>query len=254
MTDFFLFLDESTTHSYARNPVFCMAGIIVSKDNYNNIIVPKVNQLKSNLWSDLPNPTEIIFHQKDIRDAYHGNPPSTEFDRFRAGAVCRQLYSELQNILKLNIVTVGSCIVMDTLNSYFSSDILSDEYLIGMQIVLENFCHFLNKNNGVGYVFYESRGEHPDKEVRMRFNLIKAMGSMYINSYAMQKLLKDIEFPNKADNIPGLQIADFIPNDFARNAAGSKKQPFSVYDMSRTIRYNGGIPSKENRFGVKVMP
>ncbi|MHB9143303.1 MAG: DUF3800 domain-containing protein [Paludibacter sp.] len=255
MAEFFLFLDESNTHSYSTNPVFCMAGIIVSKDDYYNILSPRINQLKSNIWSDLPNPTDIIFHQKDIRDANRGRPVPSEFGRFRRNVVCRQLYTELNNILNLGVVTVvGSSIVMDTLNSFFNQDILSDEYLIGMQILLENYCHFLNRNNGIGYVFYESRGEHQDKNIRMRYNLIKAMGSMYINSYAMQRLLRDIEFPNKTGNVLGLQLADFIPNDFARQAAGFSKQKFSIYDISRTFRYNGGIPSKENRFGVKVMP
>lgn len=255
MNEYYLFLDESTTHSNYSNIVFCIAGIIVNKSDYDNIVKPKLNELKMDIWSDLPNPTNIIIHQKVVREAKNCNVVPPEYRRFKSNSVCKQLYDGLKAIFDLNILTVvGSSIVMDNLNSYFHKDILSDEYLIGMQIVLENYSHFLHKNNGSGLVFYESREEHQDKKIRMRYNLIKAMGSMYVNSYAMQRLLKDIEFPAKSDNIEGLQIADFVPNDFARLAAGSKKQKFNLYDVTRIYRYNGGISSKENRFGVKIMP
>ena len=52
----------------------------------------------------------------------------------------------------------------------------------------------------------------------MHFNHVKAMGSMFISPFAMQNYLREIDFPPKSSNNPGLQIADFIPNPFARNA------------------------------------
>lgn len=255
MDQYMLFLDESTTHFHFTNKVFCIAGVIVKQEDYTNTIEPWVNRLKATIWADLPNPTDIVFHQKDIRAAKNCKDVPPEFKRFKKRGNCKRLYDELNNIFSSNLLTVvGSCIVMDRLNQYFHTDVISDEYLIGMQILFENYCHFLHKNNAVGSVYYEARQDEQNKQMRMRFNLIKAMGSMYISPYAMQEYLQEIYFPHKYENVVGLQLADFVPNDFARKVSGAGPNEFNVFNSCKRIRYNGGLPSKEDRFGMKVMP
>lgn len=69
----------------------------------------------------------------------------------------------------------------------------------------------------------------------------------------MQKHLKEIYFPTKLDNIAGLQIADFVPNHFARKCAGKEQNRFNIYQSIRKCRYNGGV-GNVNRFGIKNMP
>lgn len=169
------------------------------------------------------------------------------------------LYEELGKLYDLaDITVIGASVVLDDLDTYFDEDILSDKYLICMQIIFENYCHFLKKNNSCGHVFYESRQEHHDREIRMRFNHLMAMGSMYINPYAMQKHLTGITFPSKTCNVPGLQIADFVPNDLARKVLSKKtssnnKNRFNISNNLRKARYDGGL-SKHDRFGFKIMP
>jgi hypothetical protein len=69
-----LYLDESETHKYNKvtnkneECHFCMAGIIVAIDDYDDLET-SVNALKRRVWSEFPNPEEIILHQMLVNDA-----------------------------------------------------------------------------------------------------------------------------------------------------------------------------------------
>ena len=58
--------------------------------------------------------------------------------------------------------------------------------------------------------------------MNQHFHQIKAIGSIYVNSSSVQKYIKGIEFPSKQENIAGLQLADFIPNQIAKKVLGKK--------------------------------
>lgn len=256
MDKYHLYLDESETHINGTNRIFCLAGIIVKEDDFNTVLKPRLDNLKQQVFHDLTNPTDYILHEKDIRSAQKNKMKNInpEFRRFKQAHYSRMLYNELEQIVQSSSCKViGSCIHMDDLNKHFNKKIVSQNYLIAFQIILENFCHFLERVNGTGHVFYESRDEKPDSIVRMQFNHVKAMGSMYVNPYAMQRHIREIDFPNKLENNAGLQIADFIPNPFARKVLEKKQYKFNIYKTLRLVRYDGGI-YKGNRFGIKVMP
>jgi len=257
MAEYYLYLDESTTHNPGFvNPVFCLAGIIVQKDDLH-LVQQGLDNIKKLIWHDLPTPANLILHEKEVREAqnrmFNKSSIKPHYLRFRSNKYSRMLYSQLDALLKvIPCKIMGAVIQRDSLDQHFQRDIQSDYYLSAMQIVLENFCQFLINVGGVGHIILESR-DHQDKQVRLRYNHIKAMGSMFVNPYAMQTLLKDIDFPNKTDNIAGLQIADFVPNPFARNTLGNKQPQFNIYQALRPLRYDGGL-RKFDRFGIKIMP
>lgn len=257
MDEYTLYLDESTTHNHGyKNLVFCLAGIIIKNSDYP-ILQQEIVNLKLNIWHDLPNPSDIIFHEKEIREAQNRRSSlaniKPHFHRFRSNQYSRMLYDGFSSLLKtFPSYILGAVIQKDGLNSYFPEAIQTDQYLTAMQIILENFSQFLANHNGMGHVVFESRAE-ADKNVRLRYNHIKAMGTMYISPFAMQTLLKDIAFPSKLDNVEGLQLADFVPNPFARHALGKQQHQFNIYRSLRQLRYDGKL-SNYDRFGVKIMP
>ncbi len=76
--------------------------------------------------------------------------------------------------------------------------------------------------------------------------------------YAMAKAtaearLLGLDFVDKNDNIEGLQIADFVPNCFARDHAGIKQCKPNIFGTLKYHRYDGGT-GQADRFGVKYMP
>lgn len=260
MDRYHLYLDESETHNNGTNRVFCLAGIIV-KENEVPALETSLNNLKSQIWTGFPNPTNLILHEKEVRAATKGQNSvknsKPEYRIFRKNSNVKALYTGLGDIINDRACTViGAAIKKDELAQYFKPNITSPEYLIAMQIILENYCHFLESVNGVGKVFYESVDAHDrqhNARVKMHFHQIKAMGSMYVNAFAMQRYLGEIEFPSKQVNTAGLQVADFVPNVFARSTLGLPKHKPSIYDVLRKSRYDGNL-MKHNRFGIKVMP
>ncbi len=256
-----LYLDESESFSNeATYRSFSIAGVAIEEKYHDTIVVNQLNVLKSSIWNDLPNPHSLIFHEKDIR--YASNPCNKytlknikpEYRRFKNGNNMKKLYNGLNNIIdNRNITIIGTGINQHELYTSYPKDLIPDRSFIALQIILENFCHFLKKNNAKGKIVYESVGYTEDRNMRMRYHQIKAMGSIYINPHSMQELLIGIDFYKKSENVAGLQIADFVPNDIVRSVLAKKQHKYNVNNAIKKQRYNGGIQRKD-KFGIKILP
>lgn len=82
---------------------------------------------------------------------------------------------------------------------------------------------------------------------------MKLMGSMYMTKEAAEKRLLGIDFIYKSNNEAGLQIADFIPNSFARDRAGISQPNPNIFGTLRYNLYDGNMGNRD-RFGIKYMP
>ena len=259
-----LYLDESETHrinkttSKCETPHFCMAGVIIA-DSTISTVEKSVNSLKSTIWSDLSDPHSIILHQMLINNAVRGRldiSKHPEYARFSSNANIKIFYSELQKVFVQNPMTIiGSCISEDNMRNYYgiSGKNKQDKYLITMQLILENYCHFLCSRNAKGRILYESLDIISNEALRDKYYHMKLMGSMYMSQNTASKCLLGLDFANKSDNNPGLQIADFVPNGFARDCLGLPQLKHNIFRTFKYLRYDGGLKLPE-RFGVKYMP
>ncbi|WP_117161457.1 DUF3800 domain-containing protein [Paraliobacillus sp. X-1268] len=256
-----LYLDESETHTNGKNKIFCIAGIIVKEDVHNNVLAKEINSMKEQIWGSVAiNNNKYILHEKDIRFAQNRNNKFklNEIDPiyhiFKHNRTSNVLYNGLENIVgKHEVTVIGGCIVEKEIYKHYDDYILPDKQLIIMQVILENFCHFLRSRKAEGVIFYEAVEEKANNIMRRRFNHIELMGTMYISPEAIQKHIIDLRFPNKSENVAGLQIADFIPNNIVRKVGNKKKHRFNLYEPIRVSRYDGSIMKRE-KFGVKVIP
>lgn len=156
-----LFLDESETHKHNEmthkdcDYHFCMAGVVVAEDEYAQL-QRSVNQLKRNIWPELSNPEDVILHQIRLLEAEKGRldiGKYPEYAKFNRRAERKKLYGELKKVFADNKLTiVGSSINEDNLKQYYwvAGKNKQDQYLVAMQLLLENYCHFLCTNyNGL---------------------------------------------------------------------------------------------------------
>ncbi len=264
MKKYTLYLDESETHKY--NPVinkndnfhFCMAGVIVAEDDYKDL-ENSVNNFKRAIWSEFPNPENIILHQMRLIEAEKGRLNSIkypEYAKFNIISERRKFYKELKSVfVKNSLSIVGSSINEDNLKKYYwiTGKNKQDQYLVAMQLLLENYCHFLCANNGIGNIIYEYREMIGNEMLRDKYYHMKLMGSMYMTKNAAEKRLLGIDFVDKEDNEIGLQVADFVPNSFARDHAGFAQAKPNIFS---TLKYNmyDGVMGNSDRFGIKYMP
>lgn len=259
-----LYLDESQTYKFNpqtrknENYHFCMAGIIIADDEYPRL-EDSVNELKRNIWAEIPNPEEIILHQMLIANSEKGRlryNEHSEYAKFSQKRERKKFYAELKKVFDTNNITiVGSSLCEDDLKKYYnvSNRNKQDSSLVTMQLLLENYCHFLCVNNGVGRVIYESRELFENERLRDRYYHMKLMGSMYMNKIAAEKHLLGIDFISKEQNCAGLQIADFVPLGFARDQAGMPQCGNNIFSTLKYHRYDGNQNLKD-RFGIKYMP
>lgn len=261
MKSYTLYLDESETNKTNIVHAYAIGGVIIEDSYHETHIKPQLTLIKQKIWNDFPDFSNIILHEKEVKDATEHRVEKSsikpEYIRFynninNAGT----LYKELSILLRSSDITTLGCIaVEERLHNNFPDNLTNSYSSICMQMIIENFCHFLFHNNAIGNIIYESRESSQNIEMSQHFHQIKAIGTMYVNSKSIQKYIRNIDFPSKQENIAGLQLADFIPNQIAKKSIG-KKIYANAKDFNANIyrkTYDGACNNK-NRFGIRVIP
>lgn len=244
MDTYYLFLDESKPNGHNINHL-CLAGIIIKKEVYENKIIKNINTLKNEIFST----TDVVLHEVDVRDAKNDH-----FKLFRKKEVRDKFWDTLRNTFSTNgFKFIGASINYTEFNSFYKNSCVNDPYFIVMQIVLENFVHFLENNNGIGSVYVESRNSTDDTNIRNHYHKIIANGTLFLNKNLFQNKLTNINFLIKADNNIGLQLADFVPGALNRHCNELNPKKPSLTDIILDNLYDGQVNLKD-RFGFKQMP
>lgn len=244
MSNYFLFLDESKPNHIYKH--FCLGGCIIKQEDYYNHIIPNIEVIKQNVFGN----TSVILHEVDIRNAQNGQY------RILKNKKKREEFWNLMNLFFKNNQFISTVCVSINTHEYgriYNSPYRNDEYLIALQVVLENFVHFLEIKNGTGSIYVESRNPTDDTKLGNHYHLIKANGTLFFDKNVFQRRLNTISFPLKTDNNVGLQIADFIPNPITRFCSGMNQRNYSLYDVITAKFYDGGV-GLTDRFGLKQIP
>jgi len=209
MKTYTLYLDESETNKNQTLHAYAIGGIIVENTYHATVLTPKIDQVKQKIWSDLTDYQNIILHEKEVKDATEHRVDKSsvkpEYIRFYNNPNnCTNLYKELDYVLRSSeIYTLGCVAIEEMLIHNFPSQLSNDYSAICMQIIIENFCHFLYHQHAVGNIQYEARENSQNIAMSQHFHQIKAIGTMYVNSRSIQKYIRNIDFPSKQENIAG---------------------------------------------------
>lgn len=141
---------------------------------------------------------------------------------------------------------------MEDLDKLYKEGDRNDIYYIALQLLMENFVHFLCLHNGMGTIYLETTDAVNNKKLQNLFHLLKATGTLFVKKETLQERLSTINFGIKSENIIGLQLADFIPNSLARQALSKKQKPNSIFTGITSKLYDGGVGMKD-RFGFKII-
>lgn len=209
-SDYILFLDESAQTKF--NPYLLLGGIIISRNDYKNILIPSIQNTKSILGN--PN---IVFHytnmlkkQKDFRIMCSDKN------------MCCNFWNSLRdNINNANFKIISAYTnVKEYLKEYpeFSHDI----YEILFSSVINSYIHFLIKNKARGSIVFESREETQNRKIQKHyFNILQNGTNIYIPE-AIDKYITTTSFTVKEENSIGLQMADIVAYNCIRYINGYK--------------------------------
>lgn len=284
--EYILYLDES---EHKKNKLFTIAGLAIKKSDIDTL-ENKLLETKQLIWDEEYISTySPVLHSADLYQVYserknqrqplHCPKPYRLFFQKPAEEIEKiyiQVYGRLSNLIRTLDITIFSCIIdIKQLFDLFFLDethdgihMVDDKYNIALQKIIENYTHFLSCSDGCGDVVYESRnaiGENsaksPDIKLINNFHQIHAnnRGIMYTSNAIIQERNRVFSTSSKADNIAGLQVADFIAYNILKFY--SITDPKQITDFMKQIHrrsYNGGhtLEEKDQRsfWGMRILP
>lgn len=251
--EYYLFLDEcGTPHASVvdeKFPVFCLSGVIVSRQAYEAFDVT----WKAWKTRHLSSPDALV-HEPEVRTG------SKWFWRPDPGERAA-LFEALDDVLsELDFRVIGCVVDLKTFKALHPDDRV-DEYLpqsihlMSIDFVLERFVHFLQHggNDGKGLVVAESRGLKDDAIVHAEFIRLHLQGTQFISQSDFRRHLRPyIEFFRKKRNWSGLEIADLSARPLADVVLNPGSHP-DRWEVFGSKLYDGG-KGAPHTYGLKVYP
>ena len=239
--EYILFLDETDTNE--SNQYFCLAGFIISRQEYENILIPQINELKMNILN-LPH---VVFHYKDMRQQ------DKDFKILDNSKLRDNFWRKLCNILKnINITTLAAYIDGVSYRKNYSKNIALSEYNVLFNEIINSFVNFLLKNNGDGTIIVESRNLTQNRSTQKLYTTMTQTGTNIYLQTTIKRKISTLNFNIKKDNCIGLQIADMIPLVLVRRIHG-KSNPYTLYNIFSSKLYKNNQSSVDGYGFIKVL-
>lgn len=283
MDKYTLFLDECND----KEKGYILVSGFAIPNNQLELFGQKIKEIKEIFWSkEYIDSHQTVLHCTEL-SVIHNNRKNRElykyitrdeynfFRRLSSSEIkdlYNRLYIKLSEVMKNFDITIFGCLIdknrLDYIFDETSRKILEDPYNIAIQVIIENFTHFLNKRNGVGYIIYEARNAETnvsrnslDMNMYDNFCKIKVVskGLPYVNTNAITNRIRYFNIIRKTEENPGIEYADFITynlfKSFFINDENDKSE--FIKKVEKNI-YKGELSEGEkdlsNFFGVRHIP
>lgn len=240
-SDYIVFVDESGDHSLtsidAEYPLFVLCFCVVSKNDYADVVVPRIKRLKFETFGH----DCVVLHEIDIRRkrghfSQLGKEPR---DAFMAALT--------QVIVDTPMTVIAVVIEKSKLKQRYSNPY--NPYHIGIQYGLERVRHFLRLNghhDRLTHVVCEARGAKEDADLELAFRRVCDGDNRTKAKYNF-----DIVICDKKANSEGLQLADLMARPIGLHIL-RPGQPNRAYDVLSTKFFSPHSVTAGN--GLKVFP
>lgn len=255
LSDLVVYADESGDHGLSKidpsYPVFALAFVIMTRDEYVDVVTPALQRLKFAYWGH----DQVVFHEREIRKRVGPfamlAEPSTN-DAFMqdltdliAAAPFRLCVAVIDKVrLKAKYVDPWS------------------PYEIALRFCMERLLTCLHQHeqaNRLVHVVFESRGKNEDAELELEFRRIGANQARWGYtppdfSYARFEPV----FARKDANAAGLQLADLVarPCGLKRLRPSQPNRAFESLIPKLSGGHQGleGVPIKQRGPGEPETP
>jgi hypothetical protein len=206
-SDYLVFADESGDHSLSaidpNYPIFVLAFIIIHKDEYINNLLPKIQNLKLEIWGH----EQVILHEREIRQK------ERDFTLLNNREINNYFLGKLTNIIsEVDFKIISSIVCKNKLKEKYTTphNPYDISLLFCMETILDYLCKYNQKSKDI-YINFESRGKDEDKSLELEF--LKIATNQKTWGYK-NKDFKQVSFiyksVSKRCNSAGLQLADLI--------------------------------------------
>ncbi len=210
MEEYIFFIDETLKTS--KNPYFCMSGICVKRNYYEDIITQEINSLKKRHF----NSTDVVFHYSEM------NNKKGIYNIFSDSTIRQNFWNDFVTTIKnLEFTAIGVYFDQSKMSNLYKSKTVKC-YNIAFVELLKNYMHYLKNINGIGSICIESRSLNENAELQHIYYSFIQNGSVYFSQQDFDRHLSSVGFVVKGDNCIGLQIADVLPSALLRKVNGTK--------------------------------
>ncbi|USS88448.1 DUF3800 domain-containing protein [Fructilactobacillus hinvesii] len=246
MDNFNFFVDESTFDSF-----FTVGGLIVNK-NEKKIIIDEFNAIKRDLWPK-ESKREIkrrIIHLVDVKIAhYHNNQQYFNTvhkypyykNVFFPNSTYKTLFRKISKLINEHETKlICSSISAQNMKHEYSMK-YADWYVIAFQKLLDNYLHFLVKNNATGSIIVEDNTSR-DK-IMKEFYGFKFLDQSKFSNRVVNKHIKELFFiPKDNSSSPLLQIADVVVGATVKQFSETHSYPErQLYSKFQDKFYDGNL-------------
>lgn len=234
----------------------CLAGVIFDLNYVRSTIQPELEYFKNKFFNSHPD-EPVILHRKEI--IYKKGPFSVLKDR----GTETQFNKDILDLLEKWIYTVIVVVIDKEEHNSRYSTWKYDPYHYCQEIMIERFRLFLNINNAVGDVMFESRGGKEDMRLKTSFRKLMDNGTHNLSSEQLLEHItsKELKIKSKISNIAGLQIADLLAHPSRRwvfknllemdeGTSTFSDKILSIMEQEKFFRYQDKIIG----YGVKKLP
>ena len=241
-----LYLDESGDHDLInidRNyPVFVLSGCILDSAYHDKVLKPSLNTFKR----DTLGRTDIVLHYADYTRDGKG------FEMMSDTPKREDFYRKLNKLIDNTDFTLLACIIDKTEHlKHYKYPI--NPYILSLEIIIEKFVMFLNKEKEQGMIIAESRNNQLDNELNLAFLDIKIRGTRFLNpSEIVDKIDNHFYIKRKEENVAGLQLIDSIITPIGRRCLGLKNR-YMDYSIIKD-KFHKHPCGRYRGYGLVILP
>ncbi len=207
---FRLYLDEvgtdDLTHTIIDNHRFLsLTGVILEVRDARDHLSPWLNEVKTEVFDyDVDEP--LILHRKDILQK------KGPYYILRDPFVEQAFNAKISRIVSdVNYTMISVLIDKQWMLAQRHWE-TKHPYHYLMEILVEKYVQFLERNNSIGDIMPEARQGKPDRMLQEAFLEIRNSGTHYLKAERISSVLRGekLKFRTKKQNIGGLQLCDLV--------------------------------------------
>lgn len=233
-----------------------LTGVILRLKYVHEVLFPRLEDLKSRYFDSHPD-EPVILHRRELVARKH--PFQALRNPERAAEFDGELFALIRD-LDYRLLTI----VIDKKEHRERYAVWhADPYHYCMQVLVERYVMFLERQDAVGDVLAESRGGNEDRRLKDSFERTTTEGTNFLENSLVQARLtsRQLKVKSKASNIAGLQLADLLASPAFRLALARRRQEplrpdfgAKISDIIERLKWERDPTGKLEGWGLKWLP
>jgi hypothetical protein len=191
---------EDPNHRYLS-----LCGVIMDLEHVDKVFFPRLDAMKKAFFGSHPD-EQVVLHRKELMDRRE------PFEALRNPETERRFNTDLLALFHEVQYSVVAVVIDKLAHREQYRTWRADPYHYCLEVLVERFVLWLDRQGARGDVMAESRGGKEDRRLKDSFNRVYREGSDFVPApkFAERLTSCQLKVRNKQIGIAGLQLADLL--------------------------------------------